>query len=125
MSRQKRGSKILDKAEVRAAALRSIDPSLDLGNGLTLTEFNGLIEQMRIKLTDYNTALSGVDKVRNEVLELERKLGDVSEYMLLGVATKYGKTSNEYEMAGGVRKDRRKSRRSPRTATFPSSSVAS
>jgi hypothetical protein len=67
---------------------------------------------MRTRLTDYNAALSGIDKARSEVLELEQKLCDISEYMLLGVATKYGKTSHEYEMAGGIRKDRRK-RRSP------------
>jgi len=110
MSRQKRSSKILEKAEVRAARLRSIDPTLNLGDGLTLAEFSQLIEQLRTRLADYNAALSSVDKVRNEVLDLERKLGDVTEHMLLGVATKFGKNSNEYEMAGGVRKDRRKRR---------------
>jgi len=108
MSRQKRISRILDKAEVRAAGLRSIDPALVLGQGLSLEEFNELIEEMRDCLANYNTVLANADKARNEVVDMERKLGNISEHMLLGVATKYGKNSNEYEMAGGVRKDRRK-----------------
>ena len=33
---------------------------------------------------------------------------DYSERILLAVAVKYGRDSNEYEMAGGVRKSERK-----------------
>lgn len=33
---------------------------------------------------------------------------DYSERILLGVAMKYGKNSDEYEMAGGIRKSERK-----------------
>lgn len=111
MPRLKRNSKVLDKAEVRVAGMQSISDTLMLENGLSVEEFNTLIVQLRVKLATYNTALSAIDKARSEVLELERKLGDYSERMLLGVASRYGKSSNEYEMAGGVRKDRRKSRK--------------
>ncbi len=38
------------------------------------------------------------------MLDTERKLSDMAEHMLLGVATKYGKSSVEYGMAGGVPK---------------------
>ena len=38
----------------------------------------------------------------------EKAIRDLSERMLAGVASKYGKDSSEYEMAGGTRKSERK-----------------
>jgi hypothetical protein len=110
MARPKRTSKILEKAVRRLASMSSIDPNLDLGNELTLTEFSTLIETMRTKENAYNTALSNLDKLYREMLETERELGDMAEHMLLGVATRYGKSSVEYGMAGGVPKNQRRKR---------------
>ena len=42
------------------------------------------------------------------MLETERELADVAEHMLMGVATRYGKSSVEYGMAGGVPKNQRR-----------------
>ncbi len=120
MARRKRSSKALERAERRAAALMSIDSNLDLGNGLTLEGFYQMIDDVRQKLTSYNTLLSTVDAAYNNMLGAERLLLDQSEQMLLGVAFHYGKDSSEYEMAGGVRKSERK-RRSRREAVEPSS----
>lgn len=112
MTRRKRSSKILEKAERRVSAMRSISETLDLGNGLTIASFTALIGEARTTLAEYNKALSGIDKIYNDVQEVEQKLGDLSELMLLGVVSKYGKNSDQYEMAGGVRKsDRRRSSR--------------
>lgn len=108
MPRKKRGSLILDKAERRAAALKSINLMLDLGGELTLSSYSTQIEDLRAHVTEYNTLLSNLDRLSNEILAKERSLGDLSELMLMGVATRFGKNSNEYEMAGGVRKVDRK-----------------
>ncbi|MBD6614987.1 hypothetical protein FNW02_03750 [Komarekiella sp. 'clone 1'] len=108
MARQKRTSKMLEKAVRRAAGINSIDPNLDLGNGLTLTAFLILIETMRTRENTYNSALSSLDKFYCEMLETERELADMAEHMLLGVATRYGKSSIEYGMAGGVPKNQRR-----------------
>ncbi|MBD2357551.1 hypothetical protein H6G41_23545 [Tolypothrix sp. FACHB-123] len=108
MSRAKRSSAILDKAQIRMAALKSIDTSLDLGNGLTVESFSEVIEDTRQQLEAYNTALSTVDQTRNMVAETEKMLAELCERMLAGVASKYGKNSDEYQMAGGVRKRDRK-----------------
>jgi uncharacterized protein YoxC len=108
MPRLKRSSTVLDKAERRAAGLKSISSSLDLGNGLTIETFNELIQDMQDKLEAYNMALSAVDAAHSKVEEVERSLRNLSEHMLLGVAVKYGKNSVEYEMAGGTRKSDRK-----------------
>ena len=63
-----------------------------------------LIEDTRQKLEAHNKALSAADQTDTLVSQAERSLADLSERMLTGVASKYGKRSDEYEMAGGVRK---------------------
>jgi hypothetical protein len=66
----------------------------------------------------YNTTLSTADSQLNAVEDAEKVLRDMSERMLTGVATYYGKDSDEYEKAGGVRKrDRKKPVRSNATKT--------
>lgn len=118
MTRRKRGSKMLERAERRYASLRSLGTVLDLGNGLTLDAFNAQIATVRERLIHYNTALSTIDKAYNDVLSAEQQLGAFAESMLLGVAVRYGKNSDEYEMAGGVRRPERR-RRKPKAAVNP------
>jgi len=108
MSRRKRSSLILEKAERRAASLQSINANLDLGNGLTLEEFMKQIQGLRSKVNHYNTLLSSIDEAYNDLTNAEKALADIHERMLAGVAAKYGRDSNEYEMAGGKRKSERK-----------------
>ncbi|MDZ8138264.1 MAG: hypothetical protein RM049_23660 [Nostoc sp. DedQUE04] len=108
MARRKRTSVVLEKAVRRAASINSIDPRLDLGNGLTLPAFSTLIETMRSKENAYNSALSSLDKLYREMLETESELGDMTEQMLMAVGTRYGKSSIEYGMAGGVPKNQRR-----------------
>jgi hypothetical protein len=108
MGRPKRSSKVVEQAQRRAAAMRSINANLDLGNGLTLVEYNKAIDAVRADIATYNEALSQVDHAANGVQAGEKKLRDLSELMLLAVAARYGKDSSEYEMAGGTRKSERK-----------------
>ncbi|MEH2087577.1 hypothetical protein [Nostoc sp.] len=108
MARRKRTSSVLERAVRRAASINSIDPSLDLGNGLTLPAFSTLIETMRTKENAYNSALSSLDRLYREMLETEDELGDMTEHMLMAVGTRYGKSSVEYGMAGGVPKTQRR-----------------
>ncbi|MBC6434822.1 hypothetical protein FM036_32435 [Nostoc sp. HG1] len=108
MARRKRTSVVLERAVLRAASINSIDPRLDLGNGLTLPAFSTLIETMRTKENAYNSALSSLDKLYREMLETEDELGDMTEHMLMAVGTRYGKSSVEYGMAGGVPKNQRR-----------------
>ena len=108
MSRRKRTSLALQKAERRAAAMVSIEPALDLGNGLTLETYWEAINGLREKQYRYNALLSSVDSLYNELLAEERSLGEMSEHMLSGVKVKFGRDSSEYEMAGGVRRSERK-----------------
>jgi uncharacterized protein YukE len=108
MARLKKVFSHYDQANTRLSALKSIDPALDLGSGLTVQHYETQVMALRNKLNAYNTMLSAVDQLSNEANALETALQDLSERMLLGVATKFGKNSNEYEMAGGTKKSERK-----------------
>jgi hypothetical protein len=108
MPRTKRNSDPVDKAAGRLAGLKSINPNLDLGNGLTTKTFADAIETTRQRVAAYNTTLSHLDADRSAMVAAEKALSDLTEKMLIGIAFAYGKDSPEYEMAGGVRKSQRK-----------------
>jgi len=108
MARQKKLSPFLEGAQQRLNALSTIDPALDLGNGLTLAAYRAQVTSMQAKQDAYNALLSQADQAQNELLAAEKAIRDLSERMLAGVASKYGKDSSEYEMAGGTRKSERK-----------------
>lgn len=123
MPKRRRNSLSLTKAERRLEGLRAVNPALNFGNGLSVSAYSTMIEDVREKLAAYNMALSMVDKTQNALNEAERSLNDFSEHMLLSVASKYGKSSDEYEMAGGTRKTSR--RRSRSLSSTEENSVAS
>ncbi|MEH2260043.1 hypothetical protein [Nostoc sp.] len=108
MSRPKRGSKVLDRAHRRIAGLKSISPTLDLGNGVTIDTFAAAIKKTQDKLEAYNSSLSTVDLTQGALELTEKSLMELTEHMLVSVAAKYGKNSDEYKMAGGVRRSERK-----------------
>ncbi|MBD6615065.1 hypothetical protein FNW02_04160 [Komarekiella sp. 'clone 1'] len=108
MARQKRNSRTLDKAEVRLASIKSISPTLDVGEKLTVKDYTEKIESLRQTLEAYNTTLSTIDVLLTQIIENEQDLADYSEKMLRGIAYKYGNNSHEYQMAGGTRKSDRK-----------------
>lgn len=109
MSRKKKYTSIVvEKAQTRLAALKSIQATLDLGNGLNVETYGGVIDDVRQKMENYNTALSVVDQSYTAVIEAEKVMAEWTERMLIAVAYRYGKNSNEYQMAGGTRRSDRK-----------------
>ena len=103
MAFRKRSSTILGDALSRANSLKSIDPNLDFGKGVSLAALIAAVKSGEDKLAEYNTELSKVDGLSNEVDTLEAAANDLSTRLLSGVATAYGKDSDEYEKAGGTR----------------------
>lgn len=103
MARQKRTSRVLEKAQLRFSGLKSIVPDIKFDEDYNLEKMIVSIEQLRTKIEGYNTALSMVDSSITEIEEMEQNLRQFCEKMLMIVAIKYGKDSREYEMAGGVR----------------------
>ena len=98
----------IERARTRLAAVKSIDAALDLGNGITVENYQTEIDALNADLELYNTALSTVDDLYNNCITKISTLRDWNERILAGVATKYGKNSSQYEMAGGVKKSDRK-----------------
>ncbi|MHC5725968.1 MAG: hypothetical protein ACYTXY_17915 [Nostoc sp.] len=107
MSRRKRTSRILEKAELRSTGLKSIVPSIKFDENYNIEKLLESIEQLRTKINVYNSALSVIDSFKTEIEEMEKNLSSLSEKMLMVVAIKYGKNSREYEMGGGVRNSER------------------
>jgi len=118
MSRPRRTSKELEKAQVRANNLKSIDAKLDLGNGLTLAAYQADIAALQASLETYNNQVAALDAQANDLQAREKAMAALSERMLEGVSAKFGKDSSAYEQAGGVRKsERKKSVRKPKTTS--------
>jgi hypothetical protein len=103
MAYRRKSSEIIAEAQERAGNLRAIDPNLDLGNGLTLAAYDTKITESQAALDAYNGLLAQADAAGNDFRAVEKQLRDLSSQMLSGVKVKYGRDSNEYEMAGGTR----------------------
>ncbi|MFN6535736.1 MAG: hypothetical protein RM021_005105 [Nostoc sp. EkiNYC01] len=124
MARRKRNSSVLERADRRIESLQSISVELDFGEGLTIEAYTMTINDLRSKLAAYNTALSTIDKLTDDVNNAEQAVIKISEKMLLGVGSRYGKNSQEYEMAGGARRGNTKKKRSVLGNSKSSNSLA-
>jgi hypothetical protein len=107
MPRQKRKSRILEKAQFRVAGLKAIDPNISFDDNCNLQKLTQTIQECRTVLDAYNAALALVDSSKTKVDEIEKTLSSLSDKMLMGVGFKYGKNSDEYEIVGGVRESER------------------
>jgi hypothetical protein len=119
MPRIKKTSPTLIAAQGRIAAIETINPQLDLGNGISVAAFNAKIEETRQAIEEYNKALSVIDQSRSRVTELERSLSSLSTRLLSGVATLYGRTSSEYEMTNGSKRRRTRSAATESSSATP------
>lgn len=121
MALQTRGSAELDKAQRRLAGLKSIDPNLDLGYGLTIEAYSELIEAHREALAKHNQMVADLDASRKTIDEFDRTMATMSGRMLSAVKIKYGSNSKEYSQAGGsIRKSGTSSQSStPDDSTSP------
>jgi uncharacterized protein YukE len=118
MAYKKKTSKTIEKAKVRISGMKSLNPNLDLGNGLSVEVYSAAIEDTDQKIEAYNTALSAITQLASDATQAEKNLADLSERMLSTVAGRYGRKSDEYEMAGGTKRtNRRRSKKKPEAET--------
>jgi hypothetical protein len=108
MGRKRRNSPVLEKATTRATNLKAISPTLDLGPGLTLVEFEQTIAEFRAAQDEYNTLIAALDEKKNTLEAKEKALDELNSRMLAGVGARWGKNSSQYEQAGGTRTKERK-----------------
>ena len=106
-----RTSKALEMARRRLERLKSITPTPDFGAGFSIADFESKINELASSEAAYNMARSDVDSKLSAIKKKERELLDFRERILTAVAFVFGKDSEEYVAAGGVRKsDRKRSR---------------
>jgi hypothetical protein len=113
MAFKRKSSQVLADAQQRAANLKAIDPNLDLGNELTVADYESRIAAAQNVLDSYNIQLAKADALGNDFKAVEKELRALSTRMLAGAGVKYGKDSNEYEMAGGTRSSEIKRKKKP------------
>jgi hypothetical protein len=101
MTRRKRNSQTIEKAQRRLESLQSIDPNLDFGNDVSLPIYREQIEQARQAIASYNTLLSMVDEAKIVVEATEQQLMNSTTRLLKNVGARYGEDSIEYLKAGG------------------------
>ncbi len=107
MPRQKRSSPVLEKTEQKLIGFKSINSSLDFGDFVSVNHLTELTGELRNEIDQYNMMLTALDTAKGKIETLERSIRETSERLVNGVASRYGKNSREYEMAGGVRKSER------------------
>ncbi|WP_341530754.1 hypothetical protein WKK05_16675 [Nostoc sp. UHCC 0302] len=107
MPRTKRTSRILEKAKLRTVALKAIDPNMKFDENYNLQNMTQSIEELHSLLDVYNSALAVIDTTKTKIDAMEKTLSHLSDKMLVGVGFKYGKDSDEYGIAGGVRDSER------------------
>jgi hypothetical protein len=113
----KQTSKILDQALLRIANFEAIDSKINFGDGLTLNEFTALAQSVQTALREHNAAVAIVNQTTQSIQEMEKRLVEMGDRMVMGIACKHGTQSEEYQM---LRKIKRKASRRPRaTETNP------
>jgi uncharacterized protein YukE len=125
MPYKKKTSKTVEKAKIRISGMKSLEPNLDMGNGLSVEAYSAAILDAEQKIEAYNTAISNINQLSSSAEKAEKNLADLSERMLSTVAGRYGRTSDEYAMAGGTKRTnrRRTSKKKAETATDDLASV--
>jgi uncharacterized protein YukE len=104
MAYQKRtASPAVKTAKVRIAGLKSI-PKLKLIEGMSLERYEEALRETEQKIADYNTALANINQMKRDAGAAEKTLAEISERMLSLIAGQFGKSSDEYEKAGGKRR---------------------
>lgn len=119
MPRLKRSSFIIEKAGARAAALTSIDPKLVLSEDLSVPAYAAKITAAQNKLNAHNALIHSLDTSSTDLDLIEEDLADWTERMLKGVATRFGRKSDEYAKAGGTRKSEIRRARKSNITSLP------
>ena len=108
MPQKKKVSPAIAKAKIRISGMKTIDPMLDLGNGMSITSYEAAIQDTEQRIEAYNMAIANVSQLQSSVAEAEAMLAELSERLLSTIAGRYGKKSDQYEMAGGTKRTTRR-----------------
>ena len=105
--RRKAATTPMNDTEQRVAGMKSIDPALDLQEGVSVAVGETLLDEARVALDEYNQVLAQSDEKLTIFKNKERNLKVFNKKVLPAVGLKYGTDSAEYEMVGGTRDSER------------------
>ena len=113
--RNKEKSPIVEKAEDRAAGMKTVDEKKgskqNYGTSaapLTIDEFNTQIQSVENKRKEGNDTLKKMDQINNEYEAEENKLQQMFTQILASAVSVVGDDSDEYELLGGTKRSERK-----------------
>jgi len=102
----------------KLAGMKSISPTLDLGNGVSVETVEAVQAEANAALEDYNATLALGDEKLNIFIAKEKAVKAINKKILPAGGLKFGTDSNEYEKLGGVRdSERAKPTRTPAPPT--------
>jgi hypothetical protein len=101
---EQRKSATIEKALLDLANLKSIDPTLDLGDGLSIEAMTGLVEDARQAIETLNMATIAISNNRRLIQEKESAIVDLSARLRLGIGSKFGRKSEEYRIVNQTSK---------------------
>jgi hypothetical protein len=90
----------------RLIGFKTIDPNLDLGNGLSVQKLSQLTTDLQTQLDEYNSTIVRLDQMGSQIQDLEKTIAHLSGKMLSAVGLIYGNDSEQYQMAGGKKRKR-------------------
>ena len=117
--RRSRTSKSLQISRRRLDKLSGVNPAPNLAAGITISDFAAKIDEVAATESSYNTSLSESDTILTVLKVKERELRDIRERMLTAIAFLYGKDTEQYVAAGGIRKSERKRPRAKMSSSTP------
>lgn len=112
-------SSILEDGLRRLERIKAIDPLPNFGTGFGIADYEANLNELRVCLGSYNTAIAAADQFLTQLKMKEKSTRDMRERILTAIAFIYGKDSDEYVAAGGVRKSERKKRSVKITSSAP------
>jgi hypothetical protein len=110
MVRPSRSSRYLDNNKNRLTGFKTIEPNLDLGNGLNVATLTQMTTDLQTQLNEYNSTIVRLDQLGNQIDEQEKAIANLSGKMLATVGLLYGNDSEQYQMAGGKKHNRHRAR---------------
>jgi len=113
-------SSILEDGLRRLERIKAIDPLPNFGTGFGIADYEANLNELRACLGSYNTAIAATDQFLTQLKMKEKSTRDMRERILTAIAFIYGKDSDEYVAAGGIRKSERKRPRPRNVSSAPS-----
>lgn len=104
MARKAKTDREIQKGRIRLSKVKSVEADFSANADVSVATMNAAITDAEGILDNYNQTLSSLDAQSNQYDLAIKKVNDIGERLLDAVGLKYGKDSDQYEMAGGTRK---------------------